>query len=104
MWIAEHDGERVGSILLAKESDGVAQLRTLLVEPSARGLGVGRKLVSECVGAARDLGYEKMVLLTSQGLDAARRLYQAHGFLLTREEEQQVWGVTHTAQWWELDL
>ena len=104
MWIAEHDGERVGSILLAKESDGVAQLRTLLVEPSARGLGVGPKLVSECVGAARDLGYEKMVLLTSQGLDAARRLYQAHGFLLTREEEQQVWGVTHTAQWWELDL
>ena len=76
----------------------------VVVEPSAQGLGVGRKLVSECVGAARDLGYEKMVLLTSRGLDAARRLYQAHGFLLTREEEQQVWGVTHTAQWWELDL
>ncbi len=104
MWIAEKDGERVGSIVLAEESSGVAQLRMLLVEPSARGLGVGRRLVGECVGEARDLGYEKMVLLTSRGLDAARRLYEAEGFRLTREEEQDVWGSTHVAQWWELDL
>ena len=104
MWIARLDGERVGSIVLSQESQGVAQLRMLIVEPSARGLGVGRRLVGECVGTARDLGYQKVVLLTSRGLDSARRLYEAQGFRLTREEEQDVWGTTHVAQWWELDL
>ena len=104
MWIAEKDGERVGSIVLAEESQGVAQLRMLIVEPSARGLGVGRRLVGECVAAARDLGYRKIMLFTSRGLDSARRLYEAVGFRLKSEEEQDVWGATHVAQWWELDL
>ena len=104
MWIAEKDGGRVGSIVLAKHSPGVAQLRMLVVEPSARGLGVGRQLVGECVVVARDLGYRKMVLFTSRGLDSARRLYEAEGFRLTSEEEQDTWGAPHVAQWWEVDL
>jgi GNAT superfamily N-acetyltransferase len=85
LWIAEKDGERLGSIMLARESPGVAQLRMLIVEPSARGLGVGSRLVGECVGTARALGYRKMVLFTARGLDSARRLYEAEGFRLTRE-------------------
>jgi predicted N-acetyltransferase YhbS len=72
IWIAQRDGERVGSIVLARRSQSVAQLRMLLVEPSARGLGVGRRLVGTCVGTARDLGYERMVLFTSRGLDSTK--------------------------------
>ena len=104
VWIAERDGERVGSILLAKKSAGVAQLRMLLVEPSARGLGIGRRLVTECVGTARALGYRRIVLFTSRGLDSARRLYEAEGFRLLSEKEEHIWGKTHFAQWWGLDL
>ena len=104
IWIAQRDSERVGSIVLARRSQSVAQLRMLIVEPSARGLGVGRRLVGTCVETARDLGYERMVLFTSRGLNSARRLYEAEGFQLTSEEEQDPVGGKHVAEWWELDL
>ena len=103
-WIAEKNGERVGSVFLTRKSDVTAQLRMLIVEPSARGLGLGRRLVAECVGAARELGYQRIGLFTSRGLDSARRLYEVEGLRLVSEKEEDVWGRTHVAQWWELDL
>lgn len=103
-WIAERDGERIGSVFLTRRSKTVGQLRMLLVEPSARGQGLGRRLVGECVSHARYVGYRKMVLFTSKGLDSARRLYASEGFELVKEEPQHVWGQDHIEQWWELKL
>ena len=103
-WIAEVDGQRAGSVALVRSSETVAQLRLLLVEPSARGLGIGARLVSECVGQARHFGYRSMILFTVAGLDAARSLYEGEGFRLTEEAPGSAWGHDHIAQTWELEL
>ncbi len=103
-WIAEVDGRRAGAVALVKHSEGVGQLRLLFVEPWARGLGIGARLVSECVGQARHVGYHRMILFTVASLDAARRLYEAEGFRLAEEKPGRAWGKDHLAQTWELEL
>jgi len=103
-WIAEKDGERVGGVFVAKASDEVAKLRLLHVERDARGLGIGRRLVEECVRFARQAGYEKMTLWTQSILLAARHIYEQAGFQLVREEQHHSFGKDLTAETWELNL
>ena len=103
-WIAEKDGERVGAVFVAKASDETAKLRLLHVEPEARGLGIGRRLVDECVRFARQAGYQKMTLWTQGILHAARHLYKQAGFRIVREEQHRSFGKDLTAETWELDL
>jgi DNA-binding MarR family transcriptional regulator/GNAT superfamily N-acetyltransferase len=104
-WMAERDGEIVGSVFLVKKSEAVAKLRLLLVEPSARGLGIGKRLVSECIQFAEQAGYKKMMLWTQSELTAARKIYQEAGFRLVKEEAHQSWGRDDlVSETWQLKL
>ena len=104
-WIAERDGERVGSVFLVRKSKHVAKLRLLLVEPSARGLRIGKRLVEECIGFARQCGYRKLALWTQSELKAARSIYQQAGFRLAKKERHSSWGRKDlVAESWELAL
>ena len=103
-WIAEQEGEIVGCVFLVKKSKTVAQLRLLLVEPKARGLGIGSRLVSECERFARQAGYRKIVLWTNSILRSARRIYEASGYRLVHEEPHRSFGHDFVGQTWELLL
>jgi DNA-binding MarR family transcriptional regulator/N-acetylglutamate synthase-like GNAT family acetyltransferase len=103
-WIAEKDGEIAGSVLLVEKSKTVAKLRLLLVEPSARGLGIGQRLVEECVRFARQAGYKKISLWTQSELQAARHIYQRAGFGLVQKKKHHSWGKDLVSETWELEL
>jgi DNA-binding MarR family transcriptional regulator/GNAT superfamily N-acetyltransferase len=103
-WIAEMDGENVGSIFVAKDSDEVARIRLLLVVPKARGLGLGAKLTEEAVRFAREAGYKKMTLWTHSVLKAARHIYQKAGFKLIRSEKHKSWGQPVVSEYWDLEF
>jgi DNA-binding MarR family transcriptional regulator/N-acetylglutamate synthase-like GNAT family acetyltransferase len=103
-WIAERDGENIGCIFLVKKDEKTAKLRLLLVDPRARGLGLGAKLIDECISYARACGYEKMILWTNSNLFAARHLYQKFGFRLVDMEPHHSYGHDLVGENWELDL
>ena len=103
-WIAECEGENVGCVFLVKKSERVAQLRLLLVEPHARGLGIGARLVSECERFARQAGYGRIVLWTHSILVAARRIYQEAGYRLVASEPHDTLGPKLVGETWELTL
>jgi DNA-binding MarR family transcriptional regulator/GNAT superfamily N-acetyltransferase len=103
-WIAEMNGENVGSIMLAKDSDTVARVRLLLVDPKARGLGLGARLTHESIRFARRAGYKTMTLWTHSVLTAARHIYQKAGFKLMRTEPHRSWGRPVVSEHWDLVL
>ena len=104
LWIAEQDGERIGSILIVDAGDGVAQLRLLLVEPKARGQSVGRRLISECINFSKHNRYCKIKLWTQSNLLEARHLYAKSGFEKVSESPHQSFGQDLVAEIWELPL
>lgn len=103
-WIAELDGERVGSVFVVRKSATVAQLRLLILCPQARGLGLGKRLVDECIAFAQSRGYRKMVLWTNGQLDAARAIYASRGFERVATEPLRAYGQSLTGETWELAL
>jgi len=103
-WIAEMGGEPVGSVFVVKQSTSVAKLRLLLIEPQARGQGLGKRLVAECIAFARAKGYRKLVLWTQSNLAAARAIYKAAGFRRTKAERHRSFGYDLTGEYWELSL
>lgn len=104
-WIAELNGENVGCVMLVKDDQpAVARVRLLLVDPKARGLGLGARLVDECLRFARNAGYKKITLWTHSVLSAARHVYEKAGFTLTSSEPRHTWGKDVVAEFWDLDL
>jgi len=103
-WIAELDGEAVGCVFCAKKEESVAQLRLLLVEPRARGRGIGTRLCDECVRFARSAGYKRLMLWTNDVLEDARRIYERAGFELVEEERHRSFGHDLIGQNWWLTL
>jgi len=103
-WIAEMDGENVGCVMLVKESGDVARLRLLLVDPKARGLGLGARLTEEAICFARRAGYKKITLWTHSVLTAARHVYQQAGFKLMRTEKHRSWSKPVVSEHWDLQL
>jgi GNAT superfamily N-acetyltransferase len=103
-WVAELDGERVGSVYCVRRADGIAQLRLFFVDAEARGHGVGSRLVEHCIDFAGDRGYRRMVLWTNSSLTSARRIYDAAGFTQTKEEPDPAFPEGTVAQEMWLDL
>ncbi len=103
-WIAELDGERVGSVFVVRKSETEAQLRLLILSPAARGLGLGGRLTDECLAFARAKGYRKMVLWTNSILSAARAIYAKRGFILVHSEAHHSYGKDLVGETWELAL
>ena len=103
-WIAERAGIRVGSVFVMRKTDDICKLRLLLVEPSARGLGIGKRLVGECIAFGRHAGYRRMTLWTNDILVAARGIYRAAGFQLTSSEPHCDFGPPMVGEEWELEL
>ncbi|MES2949480.1 MAG: helix-turn-helix domain-containing GNAT family N-acetyltransferase [Pseudomonadota bacterium] len=103
-WMAELDGERVGSVFVVRKSKTVAQLRMLILTPKARGLGLGARLTDECINFARSKGYKKMVLWTNSCLGAARDIYAKRGFELVKSEAYEGFGQRLVGETWELTL
>ena len=103
-WIADRRGEIAGSIFLVKESDAVAKIRLVYLEPWARGAGLGRRMLAECLAFARACGYAKVVLWTNDCLVDARKLYEKAGFVLVESENHRSFGKDLVGQYWSLDL